>query len=78
VHLGEPALDRVRLSEYGAPVWPNGLELAPDALYERIRLAASATHVGRSSYAKRQCDFGRSDPQNPAPQGARTQSNLWR
>jgi hypothetical protein len=32
----------VRLSEYGAPLWPNGLDLAPDALYERIREAASA------------------------------------
>jgi len=28
---------RVKLSDYGAPVWPNGLDLAPDALYERIR-----------------------------------------
>lgn len=30
---------RVRLSDYGAPVWPNGLDLAPDALYERICVA---------------------------------------
>jgi len=27
---------QVRLAEYGAPVWPNGLDLAPDALYERL------------------------------------------
>jgi hypothetical protein len=27
---------KVRLSEWGAPVWPNGLDIAPDALYERI------------------------------------------
>jgi hypothetical protein len=27
---------RVRLGEDGAPVWPNGLDLAPDALYEDL------------------------------------------
>jgi len=46
--LRDPAFfARVTLSEYGAPLWPNGLDLAPDALYERIRLAASPTHAGR-------------------------------
>ncbi|MFZ4580403.1 MAG: DUF2442 domain-containing protein [Myxococcota bacterium] len=28
---------RVVLSDYGAPLWPNGLDLAPDALHERLR-----------------------------------------
>jgi hypothetical protein len=37
---------RVRLSEDGAPVWPNGLDLAPDALYERIRTTVSAARSG--------------------------------
>ncbi len=40
---------RVKLSEYGAPVWPNGLDLAPDALYDRIRQASAATGARRSS-----------------------------
>ena len=41
--LRDPAFfARVQLSEYGAPLWPNGLDLAPDALYARIRQAAVA------------------------------------
>jgi hypothetical protein len=27
---------RVRLDEDGAPAWPNGLDVAPDALYEDL------------------------------------------
>ncbi|MGH7687152.1 MAG: DUF2442 domain-containing protein [Candidatus Dormibacteria bacterium] len=27
---------QVRLDEDGAPAWPNGLDLAPDALYEDV------------------------------------------
>ena len=26
----------VRLSDYGAPVWPNGVDLAPDSLHDRL------------------------------------------
>jgi hypothetical protein len=32
---------RVRLADWGAPVWPNGVDIAPDALYQRI----SAQHA---------------------------------
>ena len=36
---------RVRLTDYGAPCWPNGVDLAPDALYERIRAKLGARRV---------------------------------
>jgi tRNA U34 5-methylaminomethyl-2-thiouridine-forming methyltransferase MnmC len=36
--LRDPALFRqVFVDEFGAICWPNGADLAPDALYERIR-----------------------------------------
>ena len=36
--LREEALfNQVRVDEYGAPCWPNGADLAPDALYEQLR-----------------------------------------
>lgn len=28
---------RVRLDEFGVPVWPNGTDIAPDALHARLR-----------------------------------------
>ena len=28
---------QVTVDEFGAPCWPNGADLAPDALYERLR-----------------------------------------
>ena len=41
--LQDPALfDQVFVDEFGAVCWPNGADLAPDALYERI-LAEAAT-----------------------------------
>ena len=36
--LRDPAFfAQVRLAEWGAPVWPNGVDIAPDTLYERLR-----------------------------------------
>lgn len=32
---------RVRLAEWGAPVWPNGVDIAPDALHERLSRSQS-------------------------------------
>ena len=38
VPLRDPAyFAQVRLAEWGAPVWPNGVDIAPDALYDRLR-----------------------------------------
>jgi len=38
--LRDPALFvQVRIDEFGAISWPNGADLAPDALYERLRSA---------------------------------------
>lgn len=28
---------QVRLSEWGAPTWPNGTDIAPDALHDRLK-----------------------------------------
>jgi hypothetical protein len=33
---------RVSIGELGAPSWPNGADLAPDALHERLERQASA------------------------------------
>ena len=36
--LRDPAyFAQVRLAPHDAPEWPNGLDLAPDALHERLR-----------------------------------------
>lgn len=41
VPLRDPEyFSRVRLADWGAPVWPNGVDIAPDALYERVRAAS--------------------------------------
>jgi len=38
VPLRDPAyFAQVRLAEWGAPVWPNGVDIAPDALHDRLR-----------------------------------------
>ena len=39
--LRDPALfSQVRVDEYGAVCWPNGADLAPDALYKNISSSA--------------------------------------
>ncbi|MGQ0562920.1 MAG: DUF2442 domain-containing protein [Gemmatimonadota bacterium] len=39
--LRDPELFRqVTIDEFGAPSWPNGADLAPDALYENVKKVA--------------------------------------
>ena len=39
---------RVRLDEYGVPVWPNGTDIAPDALHTRLQEARRTAHPDES------------------------------
>jgi hypothetical protein len=42
--------DEVFVDEFGAVCWPNGADLAPDALYDRIRASADlAQHADATS-----------------------------
>jgi hypothetical protein len=34
---------RVELAEWGAPVWPNGIDIAPDALHDRLSRSTAET-----------------------------------
>lgn len=44
--LRDPAaFAQVVIDEYGAPSWPNGADLAPDAIYERLRGSAASSGV---------------------------------
>jgi hypothetical protein len=39
--LKDPKLfSRVTIDEFGAVSWPNGADLAPDALYEKLKAAS--------------------------------------
>ena len=47
--LADPKyFEEVTLDEWGAPCWPNGLDLAPDALHERV-LGSTASRVADGS-----------------------------
>jgi hypothetical protein len=37
---------QITVDEYGAVCWPNGADLAPDALYEQLRATAPAPARG--------------------------------
>lgn len=41
----EAAFRQVFVDEFGAVCWPNGADLAPDALYERIRIGFEINSV---------------------------------
>lgn len=36
---------RVELAEWGAPVWPNGVDVAPDALHARLVAAQTGARA---------------------------------
>ena len=46
--LRDPAFfARVALADWGAPVWPNGVDIAPDALHDRLRRAGAGSRTVR-------------------------------
>jgi hypothetical protein len=47
--LKDPAFfARVILADYGAPLWPNGLDLCPVSIYERITKGTRGAGVARA------------------------------
>ena len=45
--LRDPAFfAQVTLAEWGAPIWPNGVDIAPDALHERLSRSSFESHAG--------------------------------
>jgi hypothetical protein len=44
--LRDPAFfAQVQLADWGAPVWPNGVDIAPDALHDRLGRSPAAEQV---------------------------------
>jgi hypothetical protein len=42
--LKDPRLfQQVSLDEFGVPCWPNGADLAPDAIYEELKFGRSSS-----------------------------------
>ncbi len=39
---GPARFAEVRLDAFGAPCWPNGADLAPDAIYEDLKASSAA------------------------------------
>ncbi len=45
--LRDPAFfPQVTLAEWGAPVWPNGVDIAPDALHARLGGSGAESRTG--------------------------------
>jgi Protein of unknown function (DUF2442) len=52
----EAVFSQVRLDEFGAPCWPNGADLAPDAIYAQLTgqpISRTATKAKNSEHPKR-------------------------
>ena len=52
----EAVFSQVRLDEFGAPYWPNGADLAPDAIYAQLTgqpISRTTTKANSSEQPKR-------------------------